>query len=78
MNNFYKLKLNGWNQGIKTISLTKIIYENSDQKFSECKRIIDNILMDKEEAVIITKTNDIDQLIKSMYEFGIKEISIDK
>lgn len=72
-----KIIFTSWQDGLKTISLAKYIHSETNLDFSKAKRVVDDLLDDKNPFVLI-RLNKVDEFIETCSTFGAKAEVIEK
>jgi hypothetical protein len=77
MDNSYRIKqqyihIKGWEEGIKTIALAKLIYATTTLNFAESKKVVDDILDGIERKILLKDGEDAFKFISSVKELGVQ------
>lgn len=66
-----KIKLTGWNEGLKKVSLTKLQTKHLDLSLKEAKENVDLLLEGFEIEIVVTSEENAENFINEAKEIGV-------
>ncbi len=72
----YHIKLSGWNDGIKTIKLMKLIMKMTDMKLKNSKKIVDDILDGIEKTVEFRNKIEARHFMEISKQLGVRFVEL--